>query len=296
MEYVRAMRTPSMAMAPWIVPLAFSLVVGVGCHKRAKIDETIDKTIDKTNDSKSAIAEKLSGLADKSAVPDKDEPMPQLQAAAFLFQPSFKTDSGLFKAGKAVAVKVPSAASGVMVLSCMHILGPAGGLPSQLAPNDLPRSLKEIKLIDIHGREIAIGPALAVPGAEPFALPDASTDISAFAAPSFLAMQRALELGADKPSVGDSVWVLARVVGGAPPTTLLHHGFVRRSDDQLLAYELDNNALNLTATSGAAVLNTHGQVVGLNLGGGLVGKKLIAFANPITSVRKKIELALVAAK
>ncbi len=285
MEYVRAMRTSSMAL--WIGPLAFSLVVGVGCHKRAKID--------KTNDNKSAIVEKLAGLADKSAVPDKDEPLPQLQAAAFVFQPMFKTDGGVFKAGQAVAVKVPSAPSGVMVLSCMSILGPAGGMPRQLESADLPKSLKETKLVDIRGKEIAIGPALAVPGAEPFALPDASTDLSAFAAPSFLAIQRALELASEKPSVGDSVWVLARV-GGAPPTTLLHHGYVRRSDDQMLGYELDNNALNLTTTSGAAVLNARGQVVGLNLGGGLVGKKLIAFANPITSVRKKIELALVAAK
>jgi hypothetical protein len=290
------MRIPSMVCSPiWTIgPLAISILVTTGCQKR--------NASEATNEIKSRLADKLSGLAagalnklDKPSVPDKDEPTPTMLAAAFVFQPSFKIADGEFKAGKAVAVKVPGAPGGVMVLSCLHILGPAGGMPHQLETADLPKSVQETKLIDLHGKEITIGPALAVPGAKPFALPDVSTDISAFVAPAFLA-SRALELATDKPSVGDSVWLLARVAGGAPPTMLLHRAHVRQSDDKMLGYEFDNNTLNLTATSGAAVLNTRGQVVGLNLGGGLVGKKLNVFANPITSVRKKIELALASAK
>ena len=286
------MRAPSMVLS--ICPLAIALVIAAaGCKRTAT---------EATNEIKSRLTEKLSGLAagagamhkaGKTSIPDKDEPTPELLAAAFVFQPSFVVDGGVYKAGKAVAVKVPGAPGGVMVLSCMHILGPAGGMPRQLQARDVPTSVKQTTLIDIHGKEIAIGPALAVPGAKPFALPDASTDISAFAAPAFLA-SRALELAPEKPSIGDSVWLLARLIGGAPPTMLLHHAHVRQSDDKMLGYEFENNRLNLTATSGAAVLNARGQVVGLHLGGGLVGNKLNVFANPITSVRKKIELVLAA--
>ena len=217
-------------------------------------------------------------------------------AAAFFFQPSFKVADREFQAGKAVVVKVPGAPGGLMVLSCMHILGPAGGMPRQLESADLPKSLQQIKLIDIHGKETAIGPALAVPGAKPFALPDASTDISAFTAPAFLAISARSSSRPRSPASATASGCWRESSAARRPPRFSTTRTSGAPTTSCWVTSSTTTALNLTATSGAAVLNARGQVVGLNLGGGLVGKKLIVFANPITSVRKKIELALVAAK
>jgi len=232
---------------------------------------------------------------------DRDDRPPALSAAAFAFQPSFTTSAGKeFQAGKLVIAKVPSAPGGLLGLSCIHIFGPDGGLPSQIASDALPAFVKKTTLIAADGGRVEIGAALAVPGARPFvsdgrSLPNASTDLSVFRAPAELAAH-ALELAADEPAVGDRVWLLARLVGGAEPDVYLHPAHVRVANDKILGYEFENNQLNLTATSGAPVVNAQGKIVALNIGGGLTGGKLNVFGNPIGSVHKKIEATLLAAK
>jgi hypothetical protein len=232
---------------------------------------------------------------------DRDDPPPALSAAAFAFQPSFTTSAGKeFQAGKLVIAKVPSAPGGLLGLSCIHIFGPDGGLSSQIASDALPAFVKKTTLIAADGGRVEIGAALAVPGARPFvsdgrSLPNPSTDLSVFRAPAELAAH-ALELADDEPAVGDRVWLLARLVGGAAPDVYLHPAHVRLANDKILGYEFENNHLNLTATSGAPVVNARGKIVALNIGGGLTGGKLNVFGNPIGSVHKKIEATLLAAK
>lgn len=111
-------------------------------------------------------------------------------------------------------------------------------------------------------------------------MPNAGTDLSVFRAPAELAAH-ALELAADEPAGGARVWLLARLVGGAAPDVYLHPAHVRVATDKILGYEFENNQLNLTATSGAPVVNAQGKIVALNLGGGFSGGKLNVFGNPI---------------
>lgn len=238
----------------------------------------------------------LGARAERPNQPDRDDPPPALSAASFAFQPSFATSDGQdFQAGKMVIARVPSAPGGLLGLSCIHIFGPDGGLARQIGSTDLPAFVKKTTLIAHDGGRIEMGAAFAVPGARPFShgrgLPDASTDLSLFRAPSELATH-ALELASDDPAAGDRVWLLARVAGGAAPDVFLHPAHVRLANDQILVYEFENNQLNLTATSGAPVVNAQGKIVALNLGGGLTGGKLNVFGNPISSVRKKIEATL----
>ena len=240
---------------------------------------------------------KLGARTERPDRPDRDDPPPTLSAASFAFQPSFATSEGKdFQAGKMVLARVPAAPGGLLGLSCIHIFGPDGGLARQIGSADLPAFVKKTTLIASDGGRTEIGAAFAVPGARPFSsqgrgLPDASTDLSLFRAPSELATH-ALELASDDPAVGDRVWLLARVAGGAAPDVFLHPAHVRVASDQILGYEFENNKLNLTATSGAPIVNAQGKVVALNLGGGLQGGKLNVFGNPISSVRKKIEATL----
>ena len=242
---------------------------------------------------------KLGGAPTQRA--DREDPPPALAAAGFAFQPSFATSAGNeYQAGKLVIAKVPSAPGGLLGLSCIHIFGPEGGLARQIASDALPAFIKKTTLIAADGGRTEIGAVLAVPGAHPSvsdgrSLPNPSTDLSVFRVPAELATH-ALELAADEPAVGDRVWLLARLVGGAAADVYLHPAHVRVSNDKILGYEFENSQLNLTATSGAPVVNAQGKIVALNIGGGLTGGKLNVFGNPVVSVRKKIDATLLAAK
>jgi len=114
-----------------------------------------------------AVRAKLGSAPDKAA--DRDDPAPAMSAEAFVFQPSFATSAGNeFQAGKVVIAKVPSAPDGLLGLSCIHIFGPDGGLPSQIASDALPKFLKKTTLIAADGGRTEIGAPLPVPGAHPF--------------------------------------------------------------------------------------------------------------------------------
>jgi hypothetical protein len=296
------MRAHGYAQSPWILLalLMPSIATLPACgKKKSTVDMATSLKERLAQKAQEAVRAKLGGAPAQRA--DRDDPAPALSAEAFAFQPSFATSAGNeFQAGKLVIAKVPSAPGGLLGLSCIHIFGPDGGLPSQIASDALPKFLKKTTLIAADGGRTELGAPLPVPGARPFvsdgrSLPNASTDLSVFRAPAELA-DHALELAAGDPAVGDRVWLLARLAGGAPPDVYLHPAHVRVVSDKLLGYEFENSQLNLNATSGAPVVNAQGKVVALNIGGGLRGGKLNVFGNPIGSMRKKIEATLLAAK
>jgi len=297
-EKVRVERTVSIRARGWVAVAVLLPALAAGCN--TSTNDLVEKLEAKlTEKAAAAIRDKLTPRGPGGD--DRSDPAPLLTAALYAFQPSFATvTEGTFQAGKMVVVKIPGAPDGLLALSCIHIFGPEGGLSRDIPASELPSFIKQTTLLDVDGKGTEIGAPIALAGTRRFAstaggLPNASTDISVFRAPAALSAH-ALELASDNPKVGDRVWLLARLAGGAPPDVLLHPAHVRVANDSILGYEFENNTLELTATSGAPVVDAAGKIVALNLGGGLSGDKLNVFGNPVSSLRQKVQQAVAAAR
>ena len=179
------------------------------------------------------------------------------------------------------------------MLSADHLFGPDGGLPEQIPWSELSKHVSGVKCTALVGGKVwRAGPALTIPGAHPIS-DDPVQDISAFSvtSPGMADKVVPLKLAAQAPRRGDSVWLIAQVLEGAPPTQLIHHAVVRYVADDIIQYTFDNAGLSIQATSGAPVVNDAGEVVGINLAGGLDKGKFIGTATSLTMIRKSLESA-----
>jgi len=210
-----------------------------------------------------------------------------------LFRPTFQTIYGDTTAGTAFAVQLPGQ-SRMIVVTALHLLGPDGGLQGEIQPRDVGRGVKSVVLQDLFDerREVDIGAeALIIPDAAPLGRPSKAGDIIAFWAPKE-AKLRPLQLASRAPLEGERVWLAASLEGGAPATQRLHGATVAGLGPfGDYVYEFDNPQLGLRATSGAPVLNSAGEVVAINLGGGSNFGKVFGSGNHVDRFRPFLEAA-----
>ena len=76
------------------------------------------------------------------------------------------------------------------------------------------------------------------------------------------------------------------------PEPKLHKAKVISASDKSLIFEYEQSDIVLNATSGAPIINSSGEVVGLNIGGGERLGVMNGIANPCTSIKKMIKKAL----
>jgi hypothetical protein len=207
--------------------------------------------------------------------------------------PVFQADGKAFSAGTAFALDLPRPVPRTLVVTAIHLFGPAGGLDKQIPAAELASrvSLAGCKAVGLDeiwyaSRALTVLDAHAMDGV-PY------QDVAAFALDTAGAPIHPvrLKLAAALPKAGDSVWLLAQVPEGAPASQLLHHAIVRSSTDQSLQYAFDNIGLNLQGTSGAPIVNAAGEVVRTNLGGTTLPGKLIGVGNSLTSLRALLNSA-----
>lgn len=119
---------------------------------------------------------------------------------------------------------------------------------------------------------------------------NAAGEVAAFTVQNAPAKALFLRLAADAPKVGDHVRLFARTVGATVPR--LYEAQVAAVTNDCLEYVLDDAGLELGGTSGAPIVNTKGEVIGINVAGAKIDGKLHAYANPAGAFIPKIQNAL----
>jgi hypothetical protein len=210
-------------------------------------------------------------------------------------RPTFELKDKSLSAGTAFLMETGVEKQPVVLVTAHHLLGPMGGLPTEIAWNDVPKSVKRATCKSIvTPAQSWTGSPLAIPGAASFnnQSKDGLRDIALLtvqgkpnAAP--------LKLAPTPPKLGDTVWLVAQLVSGAPQGKLLFKAKVVRVQDLAVNYLVDDpeRAFDLRATSGAPVVNERGQVVAVNLAGSRVAEGFNLAGISGNVVRKALESA-----
>jgi hypothetical protein len=155
-------------------------------------------------------------------------------------------------------------------VTAYHVAGPIPGpipVPQPIGTAVVTAALRHVVSPEIV---IRLGERLPIAGARTISSGDTQHDVAAFEVVDWNP-ERALRLAAEPPSVGDTVFVLAIHYGsGGPDQHPLsgprrHRALVRESTTTSFVFTYIGSA-NSNFTSGAAVLNQAGFVVGLNVG------------------------------
>lgn len=204
----------------------------------------------------------------------------------FVLRPLFQTVDGELAAGTAFVAEIPGSGARVL-LSALHLFGENGGLDREIPPDELPAYVSGVHLaaaFDGSPVGTAEGP-IEIPDASPMNEKPGVGDIVAFRlAPE--ASLPAAPLAASNPAVGDTIWLAAEVSGVADRH--LFAAKVVEIDRADLIFIYEDPSLDLRATSGAALLNAAGEVVGINVGGGNDDGILFGFANSVDNFRGRL--------
>jgi len=212
--------------------------------------------------------------------------------------PTFLVDGGNLSAGTAFLLSMaepPSPSNplalrppALFLVTALHLFGPDGGLAAQIASEHLPEHVKMAACINGEDQRWAARRTLAIAGAVPIALP--FRDVAAFTAdPISLNGATGLQLADKAAAVGDVVWVVASM--GRDGRIGRYGARVIYNGPDALQYVFFDGTLVMRATSGAAVVDGSGRVLGLHLGGGMDRGDLLGMAVPLDRLRALIGAA-----
>lgn len=204
----------------------------------------------------------------------------KLQSA---FKPSFVSTEGVQTAGTAFVVGYNR---DFFVVTAHHLFSEAGGFSREYSWKEIPSLVSRVNIQSLSDKKInySTGRAIPLKGAQSASNWTGKNDIAIFKLDQ--KPGHYLELAEENPKIGDSVWLYG-LVYNRPETLLLHKAVVVESDNNWISYEFKDSDLVLNGTSGAAILNSKGNVVSLNLSGGEQNGKLYGYGNPLVSIKDK---------
>lgn len=168
-------------------------------------------------------------------------------------------------AGKCYAIAWSGGQS--LMLSVLHVLGPAGGYDHQLRETDLNNLIDYVDILDPGGTfviETARQSRLTVDVPFELSAASGSGDLVAFQLPNNSRLS-ALSICATPPAVGTKVAVLSHDSSSTAWVSDRYSGRVVRSESDLLIVNLDQ-PLTAFSSSGAPIVNEQGQLVGMMVG------------------------------
>jgi hypothetical protein len=160
---------------------------------------------------------------------------------------------------------------------------------------ELPALVDSLRLYDAFARNWMLtplseaGPMIVLPNAridDPE--PVACRDIAAFFAPSNSQL-RPRALARRPPVRGESMWLIAPMRNGSRA----RQAICVESTDSSLVFRYEEEAAMPDYTSGAAVIDGDGLVVGINTGVGRFAGREFGHAHPVASIHAHLERALV---
>jgi hypothetical protein len=174
-----------------------------------------------------------------------------------VLRPTVESVEGRFQAGTAFGTPY--------LITAHHIFGPLGGFSREYRPSELPGLIQRVlaeSVDDPTASARAAGPLVL--DAHPVRGQEASSDVAAIPIED-VNKAGILRLARACPAAGETVWLLAEVWGGAPRTQRLHSATVLSAGRDALLFTYDNTRLDLRATSGAPIIDSRGEVVGINV-------------------------------
>ena len=217
-----------------------------------------------------------------------------------VLRPAFQVGDQTFSAGTMFPARMGDK---VLMFTAHHLLGPAGGLPAQLTGPQVPTEVTSVTVRDAFtGTSCGSArSALAIADAAPMS-ETTVRDLAVFVPEMAAGLDRLsstrkaelspLALAEANPAKGDKVWVAASFAGAEGRTFPAE---IVEVSDGAVYYQYEDAGLDLTATSGAAVVDAEGKVVAINLGGGkMPDGNLVGAGNPVAAVRGRVEGALAA--
>jgi hypothetical protein len=203
---------------------------------------------------------------------------------------------GEFSAGTAFVVRLQagtaSASPPAVLVTAHHLFGPDGGLPQSVSWKDLPTVVLSVRCLGLEPSMdvISAGHPFRVEEARPYSEKGAPRDVALF--PLKAADSEYLLLSNDAVTSRRAVWLIAAVAGGEVATSLRHKARVLTSSVQWLEFKYENPNLDLTATSGAPIVDERGLVVGINIGARKGDGTLVGVAQSASVLREALKGAL----
>src|SRR5262245_37861942 len=177
--------------------------------------------------------------------------MTELNPRRLALKPIFETAIGEVQAGTVFPMQLPDGPA--VLVTCLHLLGPAGGVRPQVPAAELPSFVRGVQLRDLMTDEVVAraGAPLLLTDAD---AEDPARDVAAFVLPEGHGLPL-LQPCTTEPRKKEPVRLAGRVREGAPREQLWHTAvYMGSGDDGTWGVFYDQRGLVLGGTSGAAVL------------------------------------------